>query len=126
MNMWLSFLCSLLLTSLASFTAPVILCVLTLVGLTLITYVPLMGAWGEKGYELVWNFLTVFGDGSGSMGILTIGLTCGIVGVLFEALNFYRYQTLIQQPITSWLLQQKSSNVFADRNMKGKSKSFFS
>jgi len=108
--MWLSFLFSLILTTLVGFAIPVIVCVLILVSLSLCTNLPYVGLLAETGYEQVWTFLRVFGDGSGSMGILTIGLSCGIVAFLFEALNFYRYQTLVHHPLASWLVHQKSGN----------------
>ncbi|AFZ48603.1 hypothetical protein Cyast_2660 [Cyanobacterium stanieri PCC 7202] len=120
MNMWLSFLFSLLLTSLVSFATPIIICVLILVSFYLMAYVPALGFLGEAGYEHTWNFLTVFGDGSGSMGMLIIGATCAIVGFLFEALNFYRYQTLIHHPLSSWFLRRNSSDFLSHKGIKGR------
>ncbi len=118
--MWLSFLFSLILTTLVGFATPVIICVLILVSLSLCVYIPALGLLAQRAYEQVWNFLTVFGDGSGSMGILTIGFACGIVAFLFEALNFYRYQTLVHQPLTSWLAHQKSSSFLSNKGINGR------
>ncbi|MGY6530682.1 MAG: hypothetical protein ACXITR_12240 [Cyanobacterium sp.] len=120
MNMWLSFFFSLLLTSLVSFATPIIISVLILVSFYLMAYIPALGFLAEKGYEHTWNFFTVFGDGSGSMGILTIGATCAVVGFLFEALNFYRYQTLVHQPLPSWLLPQNIPDFLSHKGIKGK------
>lgn len=103
MNIWLSLFFSLFLTTLVSFAVPVVFCTAILAGLIVLSHLPLISIWGESLYEQVWNFLAVFGEGSGSIGILTIALTCSIVGFLFESLNFYRYRILIKQPFnTSW------------------------
>ncbi|MGI0482542.1 hypothetical protein ACN4EE_17385 [Geminocystis sp. CENA526] len=103
MNIWLSLFFSLFLTTLVSFAVPVVFLTTMLAGLLVVSHVPLIGVWGENLYEQIWNFLAVFGEGSGSIGILTIAVTCSIVGFLFESLNFYRYRILIKQPInTSW------------------------
>lgn len=103
MNIWLSLFFSLFLTTLVSFAVPVVFCTAILASLVVLSHIPLIGIWGTNLYEQVWNFLAVFGEGSGTIGILTIALTCAIVGFLFESLNFYRYRILIKQPInTSW------------------------
>lgn len=97
MNIWFSLLISLLLTSMVSFIVPTVICGLILITLAMASHLPEFSIFWETCYNGVWNFLMTFGNGSGSEGILTIGLTCGCVGCLFEALNFYRYQTLINQ-----------------------------
>jgi nitrate/nitrite transporter NarK len=40
------------------------------------------------------HFLATFGTGSCLNGLLTIGLTCGFVGALFDIYVYYRYQIL--------------------------------
>lgn len=110
MNIWLSLFFSLSLTTLVSFAVPVMFFTLILGCLALISYFPMITLWVENLYEKMWNFLAVFGDGSGSIGILTIAITCAIVGFLFEALNFYRYRLLIKQPINHSWNQEKVSN----------------
>jgi len=43
------------------------------------------------------SFLAVFGTGSPLEGVLVIGMTCSIVGALFDTYAFYRYQSLNDQ-----------------------------
>jgi FlaA1/EpsC-like NDP-sugar epimerase len=103
MNIWLSLFFSLFLTTLVSFATPVVFFSLILATLVVVSHVPLISIWGTNLYEQVWNFLAVFGEGSATIGLLTIAVACAIVGFLFESLNFYRYRILIKQPInTSW------------------------
>jgi hypothetical protein len=40
------------------------------------------------------NFLAVFGDGKPLQGLITLGITVSIAGILLDILNFYRYQSL--------------------------------
>ena len=60
----------------------------------LVSYVP--GFWevGNQGITYITDFLAVFGDGKPLQGILTLGITISIVGILLDILNFYRYQSL--------------------------------
>jgi hypothetical protein len=103
MNIWLSLFFSLSLTTLVSFATPVIFCTLILGCLALVSHFPIINIWAENFYEQLWNFLAIFGEGSGSIGILIIAVTCAIAGFLFESLNFYRYRILIKQPVNySW------------------------
>jgi hypothetical protein len=95
MNIWFSFLISLSLTFVVGFTTPLIFCGLILGFLAIACCLPELALLGEACHAQVLIFLTVFGNGSISNGLFTIALTCGIAGFLFEALNFYRYQTLI-------------------------------
>ncbi|MBL1210543.1 hypothetical protein [Geminocystis sp. GBBB08] len=99
MNIWLSFFFSLSLTTLVSFATPIIFCTFILALMAILSHLPMINLWSENIYEQIWNFLAVFGEGSGSIGLLTIAITCAIAGLLFEALNFYRYHILIKQPI---------------------------
>lgn len=107
MNIWFSLLISLLLTTLVSFTTPMLIFGLILSSLAIISHLPEVAMFGQACYTQVWSFLIMFGNGSGGEGILTIGLTCGVVGFLFESLNFYRYQTLISQPIIDNQIQSR-------------------
>ena len=99
MNMWFSFLISLLLTTMVSFITPIILCGLILMSLASATHFPGIAVIGKVCYPQVRTFLNMFGNGSVREGILIIAITCGFAGFLFEALNFYRYQTLINQSV---------------------------
>jgi hypothetical protein len=89
-----AFLRSLLLTSLLSFAAPTFLLGSAIASLTVIGYVPFLGSIGQFGVDQLWQFLMTFGSGNAFHGILVIGCTCSLVGALFDACTFYRYQNL--------------------------------
>jgi hypothetical protein len=65
-----------------------------LVVLSAIGYIPGIDILGQIGTEKLVKFLIVFGDGYPLQGLLTIGLTCALVGSLFDLFNFYRYQNI--------------------------------
>jgi hypothetical protein len=90
-----------------SFAIPIIICTLILSLLAIASHLPEIAVLGQTCYHQIWCFLGMFGNGSGREGIITIGLTCGFVGFLFESLNFYRYQILISQPIVDNQIQSK-------------------
>jgi hypothetical protein len=90
----LSFLISISLAALFSFAAPVILVGTILGFLLIISYLPGLAILGNAGAIQVLEFLAVFGSGKPVDGILTLGLTVSIVGILLDILNFYRYQIL--------------------------------
>jgi hypothetical protein len=99
MNILLSLFFSLVLTSLVSFAIPIVFLLFLLGGFYLLSQFDLLSITYENTREL----LGIFGDGSVSNGILTIGIVCAVAGLIFESLNFYRYQTLIAQNIySSW------------------------
>ncbi len=85
---------SLFLAALISFAAPVFLIGAVLGLLILTSYVPGFLEVSEQGMLRIVNFLAVFGDGKPLHGVLTLGLTVSIVGILLDILNFYRYQSL--------------------------------
>ncbi|NJR37993.1 MAG: hypothetical protein HC781_03000 [Leptolyngbyaceae cyanobacterium CSU_1_4] len=85
---------SLLLTSIFSFLAPVLLIGTILASLALLGYVPGLEVFGKAGLEQVAQFLKVFGSTSALRGLVTIGIACSVVGALFDAYTFYRYQNL--------------------------------
>lgn len=111
MNIWFSLLISLFLTTLVSFATPLIIAGLILTVLAVASHLPEIAVFGEACYTQVWNFLSTFGDGSGIEGIMTIALVFGIVGFLFESLNFYRYQILISQPAVKTIQQHSKLNM---------------
>ena len=94
MKIVLSFLISISLAALFSFAAPVILVGTILGFLLIISYLPGLAILGNAGAIQVLEFLAVFGSGKPVDGILTLGLTVSIVGILLDILNFYRYQIL--------------------------------
>ncbi|MGL5794158.1 MAG: hypothetical protein ACRC06_07055 [Waterburya sp.] len=73
---------------------PVVLISCTLLFLGIISYIPGFFELSEQGIKCIFGFLTVFGDGKPFWGILTLGFTVSIVGILLDILNFYRYQSL--------------------------------
>lgn len=89
-----NFFLSLTLAALISFSAPVILVGFVLALLSIVSCFPGFALWGNNGAVHIFEFLAIFGNGKPLQGILTLGLTVSIVGVLLDALNFYRYQSL--------------------------------
>ena len=89
-----NFLRSLLLTSLLSFAAPILLVGGVLAALSIVSYVPGFTLVSQTGATQVLRFLATFGSGCPIQGMLTIGLTCSFAGSLFDVFNFYRYQNL--------------------------------
>jgi hypothetical protein len=77
-----------------SFTIPVILVGGILGTLFVVSHLPGLVEFGRQGAIQVLNFLAVFGDGKPLQGMITLALTLSIVGILLDALNFYRYQSL--------------------------------
>jgi hypothetical protein len=88
------FFLSLFLTASMSFALPVVLFGSVLGFLTLTSYVPGFLALSNQGTLYMLNFLAVFGDGKPIQGIITLGVTVSIAGILLDVLNFYRYQSL--------------------------------
>ncbi|MCU0533219.1 MAG: hypothetical protein MUD14_04895 [Hydrococcus sp. Prado102] len=85
---------SLLLTTLLSFTMPILLVSGTLAVSLALSYVPGLTSLGQIGASQILGFLTIFGSGYPIQGMLIVGLSWGMVGGLFELYNFYLYQDL--------------------------------
>lgn len=94
MSILSNFLRSLLLAIIFSFVAPTFLIGGGLISLFLIGFVPGLQRTGQAIVEQVLQFLATFGSGSSWRGLLVIGLTCSLVGALFDMYAFYRYQNL--------------------------------
>lgn len=94
MKIVLSFLLSISLAALVSFAAPVILVGSILGVFSIISYFPGLVMFGNQGAIQILEFLAVFGNGKPFQGVLTLGLTVSVVGILLDVLNFYRYQSL--------------------------------
>lgn len=94
MSIFTQFVRSLLLTSMVAFITPIIFVGGLLMVLSLLSYIPIVGMIGVIGIDHLCKFLTIFGDGSTIEGMLVICTSFGIVGALFDACNFYRYQVL--------------------------------
>ena len=91
-----SLLLSLFLTATISFALPVTLILLLLGFSFLVGVVPSFLFLGDSINNAVIEFLMVFGNGKPLVGMITIGLTSTIVGILFDIFNFYRYQINIK------------------------------
>lgn len=88
---------SLLLSVLLSFVTPLLLLGGILGTLLTVSYIPGIAVLGQIGQELVLSFLSTFGEGYPLQGMLTIGVTCAMVGGLFDVFNFYLYQDIHSQ-----------------------------
>jgi hypothetical protein len=89
-----NFLRSLVLTTLLSFVAPIVLVSALLVFALGVGSLPGLESVGQVGTTQLLTFLAVFGSGSPLEGAVVIGLTCSLVGALFDTYAFYRYQSL--------------------------------
>ena len=88
------FILSLVLAAVISFAFPVAL-ILFLLGFSfLASLFPSLMILGNTVNNAVLEFLIVFGNGKPLMGIITLGLTSTLAGILFDIFNFYRYQSL--------------------------------
>lgn len=76
-----------------SFATPVVLIGSVLGFLNLTGYVPGFEEISNLGVLHLLDFLAVFGDGKPLQGIVTLGITVSIAGILLDLLNFYRYQS---------------------------------
>ncbi len=85
---------SLLLSVLLSFVTPVLFLGGVLGTLLTVSYIPGIALLGQIGQELLLSFLSTFGEGYPLQGVLTIGVTCSMVGGLFDVFNFCVYQDL--------------------------------
>jgi hypothetical protein len=94
MNSFPHFLRSLLLTSLLSFAVPTLTLGLGLVIAEAVAQIPGLTHLGESVVHQLLQFLSTFGSGRPFQGTVVIGLTCSLVGVLFDAYALYRYQNL--------------------------------
>lgn len=83
-------LLSVCLTTVLSFTAPLILVGGVLVALSVTRFLPGLALCSQAGSAQIVIFLSVFGSGYPVQGILTIGCTCGLVGGLFDLFKFYK------------------------------------
>lgn len=88
-----AFIRSLLLASALSFATPILLVGILLVGLYAGGQIPVINGFSQAIADQILQFLTTFGNGNALEGALTIGLTCGLVGAIFDTYAFYRHRT---------------------------------
>ena len=91
MSIFPNFLRSLLLTSLLSFVAPLLLIGAGLTSFSLIGLVPALQGVGRSGEYQIVQFLATFGSGCPLQGFLVIGLAFGLVGALFDTYAAYQH-----------------------------------
>ncbi|WP_341733853.1 hypothetical protein [Microcoleus sp. EPA2] len=84
MSIFPNFLRSVLLSSLLSFFAPLVLIGVGWTSFLLIGLVPALQGVGRSGEHLILQFLATFGSGCPLQGFLVIGTTFGLVGALFN------------------------------------------
>jgi hypothetical protein len=94
MNSFPHVLRSLLLTSLLSFAVPTLTLGGGFVMAVAIAHLPGLTNLGQSAVKQLLQFLSTFGSGHPFQGAVVIGLTCSLVGVLFDAYALYRYQNL--------------------------------
>ncbi|MBE9045412.1 hypothetical protein IQ255_13560 [Pleurocapsales cyanobacterium LEGE 10410] len=85
---------SLCLSACVSFAAPTAIIGCILGFLSSIGCVPGLMHISQQGTFYVLNFLAVFGNGKPLQGMITLGVTVSIVGILLDVFNFYRYPSL--------------------------------
>ncbi len=85
---------SILLSATISFIFPMIV-VGILLGCSLIIGILPYGIsiLGDQAAAMIFDFLAIFGNGKPFGGVITLGLTSCIVGILFDLFNFYRYRS---------------------------------
>jgi len=96
MSLASSYLRSLVLTSIFSFIAPLLLVGSAIAGLLLLALVPWLESLSRMGLEQVKVFLQTFGNGNALEGSLVIGCACALVGALFDTYIFYRHRSFRQ------------------------------
>jgi hypothetical protein len=84
MSIFPNFLRSVLLASLLSFVAPLLLIGVGLTGCSLIGFLPVFQGIGHSGEYQILQFLATFGSGCPLEGFLVIGTTFALVGALFD------------------------------------------
>jgi hypothetical protein len=83
---------SLAMSTIVSFSLPMLAVGTLLLSLSLASHIPGVGFIGEMGSSQVLRFLTIFGSGYPLHGILSIGLAFAVAGSLFDLFNFYIHQ----------------------------------
>ena len=89
-----SLMLSLFLSATISFALPVTLILLLLGFSFLASFFPSLTVLGDSVKNAVLEFLLVFGNGKPFVGLITLGCTSTMAGILFDIFNFYRYQSL--------------------------------
>lgn len=83
-----------------SFAIPVTLIGCAIALFNLIGYIPVFWELSNQMTCYILEFLAVFGSGKPLQGIITLGATASVVGILLDMLNFYRYQSIRDRDIS--------------------------
>lgn len=78
------FLRSLAVAGTVGFVAPLAVMGLLWLVMTSLSWVPGIGGWGQSGLQILRYFCDTFGSGNPLCGLLVIGATCAIVGMMFD------------------------------------------
>ena len=84
-----------------SFAVPVTLIGCAIAFFNIISYIPGFWELGQQMASHIWDLLAVFGSGKPLQGLITLGATASVVGILLDILNFYRYQSIRDQDINN-------------------------
>lgn len=90
MNTLLVFFCSLFFTGLVAFATPLLVVGLLIMALRVLELVPVITTVSQTTINQVQTVLATFGSGEPLEGLIVIGFTCSVVGVLFDTYTFYR------------------------------------
>ncbi len=77
-----------------SFAFPIMLVGGAIALFSIIGYIPGFWQLSNQMTSYIVEFLAIFGDRKPLQGMITLGLTVSIVGILLDMLNFYRYQSV--------------------------------
>ncbi|MEA5616934.1 hypothetical protein VB711_03625 [Cronbergia sp. UHCC 0137] len=94
MNVFTNFLRSLVITTIFSFIAPIILIGGVLLFFSLLGFIPGLQSLADYIPNQIMHFLATFGSGSSLHGLLVISFTCCFVGAIFDVYAYYRCQIL--------------------------------
>lgn len=78
------FLRSLAVAGTVGFVAPLAVMGLLWLTMTSLSWVPVIGSWGHSGLQVLRYFCDTFGSGNPLYGLLVIGATCAVVGMMFD------------------------------------------
>ncbi|QFZ92939.2 hypothetical protein [Synechococcus elongatus] len=78
------FLRSLAVAGTLGFVAPLAVMGLLWLVMASLSWLPGIGSWGQAGLQVLRYFCDTFGSGNPLYGLLVIGSTCAVVGMMFD------------------------------------------
>ncbi|HEY9737413.1 MAG TPA: hypothetical protein V6D06_14065 [Trichocoleus sp.] len=79
-------------TALVSFLLPLIMIGMVGLGLSGLKITALTADFSQQGWQHLLQFLSILGNGNPWHGVLTVGLTSSVVGVLFDTFASSRFE----------------------------------